>query len=133
MPKLVTDPRFATGLLRFANRSILNPALAAAIRNWTTRDLVRSLSEAGVPAGAVNDFGAAFDDEHVRHRGVRIDMPHPVAGNVSLISSPLRMSVTPPAYKLPPPQLGEHTDAILSERLGLTESELAALRRSKII
>ena len=56
------------------------------------------------------------------------DVPHPTAGSLRLVCSPLRLSATPAAIRRPPPRLGEHTDEVLREHLGLAESEVLALR-----
>jgi len=133
LPELLTDDRFSTIRKRFENRAVLNPIIAAATQGWPAADLVKALSSAGVPAGIVNDFEGVFADEHVKYREVKIAMPHPVAGEISLIASPLRMSATPPRYTLPPPQLGEHTEEILLEFLKISPSEVTALRDAGII
>jgi formyl-CoA transferase len=66
---------------------------------------------------------------------MRIEMPHPALGGdpVPLIASPIRMSATPPSYQHPPPMLGQHTDEVLGELLGLEQAELEALRGRGVI
>jgi len=130
---LLEDSRFQSMSDRFNNRHILNPILAEAIASWSVDDLLARLSLEGVPAGAVNDFRKAFEDPHVRHRGVSVAVPHPVAGKVDLIASPLRMTGTPPTYHSAPPQLGEHTRDILRGILNLSESEIEGLQKAGAI
>ena len=88
---------------------------------------------AGVPCGPINRLNEVFDDPQVRHRGLRIDLPHPTAGNVAQVASPIRLSATPPEYASPPPLLGQHTNEILQELLGFPEEERARLREMGVI
>jgi crotonobetainyl-CoA:carnitine CoA-transferase CaiB-like acyl-CoA transferase len=74
-----------------------------------------------------------FADPQVRHRGMRIDLPHPAAGSVPLVASPIRLSASPLEHALPPPLLGQDTNEILQNLLGLPEAELARLCNDKVI
>jgi crotonobetainyl-CoA:carnitine CoA-transferase CaiB-like acyl-CoA transferase len=58
---------------------------------------------------------------------------HPVAKSVRIVGPPLRMSETPGTVRTPAPLLGEHTDTVLRERLGVSDDDLAALRRAGVI
>ena len=58
-------------------------------------------------------------------RGMKVELPHPIAGRVPLVASPMRFSSTPIEYECPPPTLGEHTDAILREWLGYDDLAIA--------
>jgi crotonobetainyl-CoA:carnitine CoA-transferase CaiB-like acyl-CoA transferase len=72
-------------------------------------------------------------DPQIVARGLRIDLPHALAGHVPLVGNPIRMSGTPPAYDRAPPRLGEHTATVLRELVGCSETELQALGRSGVI
>jgi len=76
-----------------------------------------------------------FDDPAVLARGMKISMPHPLAGNdaVDLIGNPIKLSETPPTYRRPPPTMGQHTDEVLEEVLGLSEDEINDLRIGGLI
>jgi crotonobetainyl-CoA:carnitine CoA-transferase CaiB-like acyl-CoA transferase len=74
-----------------------------------------------------------FDDPHVQARQLKIEMPHPTAGTMPLVGSPIRMSATPVEYRLPPPLLGQHTLSVLEEVLGLSRAEIDALAENKIV
>jgi crotonobetainyl-CoA:carnitine CoA-transferase CaiB-like acyl-CoA transferase len=76
-----------------------------------------------------------FADAQVLARGMRIAMPHPLAhaGSVELIGNPLKLSASPVGYRQPPPLLGQHTDEVLEEWLGLAADHLAALRANEAI
>jgi formyl-CoA transferase len=64
---------------------------------------------------------------------MRLDLPHPLAGTVPQVAAPLKFSATPISYDRPPPLLGEHTAAVLRERLGLTDTAIAALAARGVI
>ena len=132
---LAADPRFSTNSLRVAHRDEVYARMRPYMSAKTTAEWVSGLAEQGVPCGPVNDLRQVFEDEQVRARRMRLDLPHEqaAAGTVPLIANPLKMSATPPHYRHPPPTLGQHTDEVLRELLGLGEAECAALRRASII
>ncbi len=66
-------------------------------------------------------------------RGLRIELPHPAAGRVPLVASPLRLSASPVEHAAPPPLLGQHTNEILQALLELPQHELARLREAGVI
>ena len=93
------------------------------------------LERAGVPCGPVNGIDEVFADPQVRHRGMRIGVPHPLAGSgeVDLIANPIRFSHSPVGYRHAPPTLGQHTDEVLGELLELDGAELERLRAAGVI
>ena len=132
---LAVDPRFATNSLRIVNRADLYTRMPPYMRAKTTAEWVEGLASIGVPCGPVNSLDQVFADPQVRARGMRIDMPHPLAaeGTVPMIANPLKMSATPPSYRHSPPTLGQHTDEVLAELLGLDEAERGRLRKAGAI
>ena len=66
-------------------------------------------------------------------RDMRVSMPHPTAGEVQLVGSPLKLSATPVEFRLPPPLLGEHTDEVLTSLLGYSAQEVARLRANGVV
>lgn len=133
--ELASDPRFATNSLRVANREALYALMPSYTRRKSTAAWVEGLAALGVPCGPVNDMAQVFADPQVTARGMRIEMPHPeaAAGTVPLVASPIRMSATPPTYRHPPPTLGQHTDEVLEELLGLGAEERRSLRERGIV
>jgi len=131
-PELAVDPRFATNAARVENRATLVPVLEGLLASRSTRDWVGALESAGVPCGPINDLAQVFDDPHVRSRGLRVEVPHPLAGSVPVVASPMRLSRTP-VHHGTPPLLGEHTVEVLRELLGMEDTELEALRRGRVI
>ncbi|MCG6952889.1 MAG: CoA transferase [Betaproteobacteria bacterium] len=125
---LATDPRFATNGKRVENRSRLTELLNEIFVKRTTREWVEALEAAGVPNGPINNLEQVFQEPQAVARGLRMEMQHPLAGNISLIRSPMRFSATPIEHKVPPPLLGQHTDEILRGMLGCSDEDIAKLR-----
>ena len=121
------DERFSTNPQRVAHRATLIPLLRQATVMRSTHEWIVRLEQAGVPCGPINRVDQVFDDPQVRARGLRVDLPHALAGHVPLVANPLRLSASPVDYRLPPPRLGEHTSEVLSQWLALTEAQQAAL------
>jgi crotonobetainyl-CoA:carnitine CoA-transferase CaiB-like acyl-CoA transferase len=96
-------------------------------------DWLNSLEALGVPCGPINDLGQVFSDPQVLARGLRLSLPHPKAGRVPGVASPIKFSQTPIQEQLAPPVLGQHTEEVLAEMLGLTEAEIGELKASKVI
>jgi crotonobetainyl-CoA:carnitine CoA-transferase CaiB-like acyl-CoA transferase len=133
LPELATDPRFATNRDRVTNRAELIPMLSAVTVTNTTSHWAAALERVGVPAGPINALDAVFADPQVRARHMRIELPHPVAGSVPLVASPLNLSETPVAYRRAPPTLGADSAAILRERLEMSDAAIEALKAKGII
>lgn len=132
-PELASDPRFATNLERAAARKVLVPLIAEAMTARTVAAWNEALSAANVPCGPIYEMDQVFEDPQVKHRGVLGTMPHPLIGEMPLIKNPVVFSDTPIVYELPPPLLGEHTDAVLAAELGLDPQEIAGLRAEGIV
>jgi crotonobetainyl-CoA:carnitine CoA-transferase CaiB-like acyl-CoA transferase len=131
-PELARDPRFATNALRLEHRDDLVARISELTESQTTEHWVDGLVKVGLPCGPVSNIEQVFADPQVIHREMRISMAHPAA-EVPLIGSPIKMSATPVRYRRPPPRLGEHTDELLEQLLGLAADERTALRRAGII
>ncbi|MCL2656296.1 MAG: CoA transferase [Betaproteobacteria bacterium] len=132
-PEWGGDARFATNASRVAHRDELIELLRVETKRRTTAEWIAAFEQAGVPGGPINDLQGVFADPQVLARGLRIDLPHPVAGSAPGVANPIRMSASPVAYRSAPPTLGQHTDEILHRLLGLSEETVAALRNSGVI
>jgi len=132
-PELAHDPCFATNPLRVQHRDTLVPLLDAMVRERSRADWVARLEAVGVPCGPINDIADVFENPQVQARGLAIDLPHPTAGTVKLVRSPMRMSATPAGSDLPPPLLGQHTEEVLQQLLGMSEADVAALRDQGVV
>ncbi|MFC0203718.1 CaiB/BaiF CoA transferase family protein [Novosphingobium soli] len=135
-PELNEDPRFDSNLKRGkSNRAELMEIINAWSRRFPTTEVQAMLDGAGIPAARYNELADVWEDPQVQHRGLRATTPHAWAesGSVDLIASPLaKMSESPATIRMPPPMLGEHTDAILAE-LGYDDAQVAALREARVI
>ena len=132
-PELARDPRFATNPLRVQNRDVLVPLLAQMVATRRRDEWIAMLEEVGVPCGPINDVGEVFANEQVRAREMAVELPHPSAGKVTLVRSPMKMSATPATSAKAPPLLGEHTDEVLRDVLGKNGDEIAALRGKGVV
>ncbi|GLH33856.1 CaiB/BaiF CoA transferase family protein [Pseudomonas putida] len=132
-PQWADDPRFATNKLRVANRAELIPLIRQATVFKTTAEWVSQLEAAGVPCGPINDLAQMFQDPQVLARGLAVSMPHALAGSVPQVASPIRLSETPVEYRRAPPLLGEHTEAVLGDVLGLDGDALGRLRSAGVL
>jgi len=132
-PHLAADARFQTNADRVGHRAALVPELAAVFRKRGSDDWLQRLEAAGVPCGPINTIDRVFADPQVQHRGLRIEAAHPLAGRVPMVASPLRLSATPVRAAAAPPTLGQHTDEVLSDLLGLNDDARSGLRRGGII
>ncbi len=132
-PELAVDPRFATSDARVRHREACVAAIEPVLRARPAREWLAACDGAGVPAAPLHDVAQVFASPQAEARGLRRDLPHPTAGTVPLVANPIRYSATPIAYDRPPPLLGQHTDEILRERLGMSETEIADLRARGIV
>jgi crotonobetainyl-CoA:carnitine CoA-transferase CaiB-like acyl-CoA transferase len=132
-PELARDARFATNAQRVRHRADLIPLLARILLAAPTQVWLARLRERGVPCGPINDIAQAFADPQAVHRGLRVEMTHPVLGPVPGVRNPLRFSATPLGCERAPPLLGEHTEEVLRETLGTSAEEIERLRRLGVI
>ena len=130
---LAENPLYINNPLRVENRKSLISLLEVMTRRKTKAEWISLLEAANVPCGPINNFEEVFDNEQVKARGVQIDVPHPTAGNMKLVGSPMRLSETPVEVRMAPPTLGQHTHEILKERLSLDPQAIAALQEKGII
>ncbi|NDP42091.1 MAG: CoA transferase [Aromatoleum sp.] len=132
-PEWAADSRFAKNADRVRNRETLVPMISEVVRTRTQRVWLDALEPLGIPSGPINGLDQVFADPQIAARGLRMDLPHPLAGSVPQVGLPLRFSATPPAYDRPPPLLGEHTAEVLRERLGLDDARIAVLASRGVV
>jgi crotonobetainyl-CoA:carnitine CoA-transferase CaiB-like acyl-CoA transferase len=131
---LLEDPRFATNAARVGNRQLVTDTLTPTMKQHPTAWWVEQLEAIKVGCGPINTLAQVFADPQVVAREAVVHMPHAAsADGVRVIANPVRLSETPVTYRTPPPVLGQHTDAVLAERLGLDADALAALRAKGVI
>lgn len=127
-PDLRDDPRFADNKARVAHREALAAELAPVFAARPAGEWVDAFLDAGVPAGPINDYAQALDNDHARARGATMEIAHPVEGRFTALGFPVKMSGPGPKVRRPPPLLGEHTGELVAE-LGL-DGERDALARA---
>lgn len=132
-PEWIADPRLRDNGSRVAHQSELFDLLAEVFRQRGQTEWEDILSAAGVPCGPIHDYARALSHPQARHRGTRVDLPHPLGSRAPGVASPMRFSATPVEYRLAPPLLGQHTRAVLTERLNLGEAEIERLQAEGVI
>jgi crotonobetainyl-CoA:carnitine CoA-transferase CaiB-like acyl-CoA transferase len=133
-PELAADPRFATNDARVKNRAAAVAKVQEIIEKHPSQYWLEELEKLSIGCGPINTLDQVFSDPHVVARGMTVDVPHPLLpGGARLIASPLRLSETPVAYRHHPPLLGEHTEEVLREKLGIGAAAMAKLRATGAI
>jgi len=132
-PEWADDPRFATNRARVEHRLLVDGAIADALAADTADNWLAKLKAAGVPCGRINSVAEALADPQTQAREMIETVEHPSIGDLKLVGMPYKFSGTPASVRRPPPTLGEHTDEILREELGIDVAAIVALRRDKVI
>jgi len=117
-PEWAADERYASNAARVANRAALIPLLRQATVMRSTAEWIAALESEAVPCGPINRIDQVFADPQVIARGLRVDLPHPLAGSVPGVANPIRLSATPVTYRSAPPRLGQDTAEVLADWLG---------------
>lgn len=129
---LAQDPRFINNIERIKHRQVLHETLEACTSARAVKKLIDSLSKSNVPCAPIYDMKQLFEDPHVQHRDLVLQVPHASGVNVPVLRSPLHLSASPVEHRAPP-MLGQHTEQILRERLGMTASQIARLKDQRVV
>ncbi|QRI63817.1 CoA transferase [Shinella sp. PSBB067] len=132
-PELVQDPRFETVPLRLQNAAAIEDVVQAWCLEHDTQAVIEALNTYGIPACKIATMKDVVENPQLHHRGQLVEMEHPKAGKITLAGVTMHLSDTPLAIRRPPPVLGEHTDEILGDWLGLDEDAIEALREKRLI
>ena len=132
-PELADDPRFVTNRDRLQHRVELAETFNAITRQWHSADLLAALSAAGIPSGPVNTYPETFSDPQVLHRGMTLTAEHAQAGPTQFCASPIRFTGVAAREPMAPPIIGQHTDEVLRELLGLDSDAIATLRAASVV
>lgn len=130
---LTEDPRFRSNAGRVAHRDALVAFLSERLLTGTVAHWVEQLEAADVPVAPINDIAQAISDPQVEALGLVQEIHHPTVGRTRVVGPTVNFGQTPASIRRPPPRLGEHTDEVLYELLGLEAIELDDLRRSAVI
>jgi crotonobetainyl-CoA:carnitine CoA-transferase CaiB-like acyl-CoA transferase len=133
LPALAADEHYRTNAGRVANRSVLVPEIDRRCRQKTTRQWLDALAPVGVPCGPINNLAEVFDEPQVKHRKIRFDLPHSLGSSVPQVRNPVIYSRSNLEYRDPPPLLGQHTQAVLQQELGISAAEFETLRSDGVV
>lgn len=133
LPHLPQDPRFRRNADRVAHRAEIVELLSAHFLGRTADEWVASIHASKVPVGAINNIAQSLEEPQVIARGLMVKIPHPKNPDFAMVCSPIKMSGTPVEYVRPAPMLGQHTDEVLGERLGLSAEQLGQLKAVGVI
>jgi succinate---hydroxymethylglutarate CoA-transferase len=132
-PDLKTNPKFGTNSQRVAHRNKLEEEIEAVTKTRTTREWLKIFEGKGMPYAAVNDVQGTLNHEHTRARNMVVEMEHEFCGPIRMVNTPVKYSESQPRVKTVPPLLGQHTDDILRDHLGMQVEDIRALRKHGII
>jgi crotonobetainyl-CoA:carnitine CoA-transferase CaiB-like acyl-CoA transferase len=132
-PELASDDRYQKNASRVKNRSSLIPLIIDMMRIQTTEWWLDHLNQKGIPSGPINSLDQVFADPQVQFRNMQLELDHPTAGKVATVKNPINLSETPLEYDQSAPTLGQHTDEVLSQILGISLANIESLREDKIV
>ncbi|KAM3555693.1 hypothetical protein ARSEF4850_005869 [Beauveria asiatica] len=132
-PQWKDDAKYKTNADRVANRVELEDKIEALSQQKTTKEWLAVFEGKGMPYAAVNDVQDTLNLEHTRARNMVVEVEHGGCGPIKLVNSPVKFSETQPGVRTPPPMLGQHTNELLSEHLGLSEADITALKEQGVV
>jgi formyl-CoA transferase/CoA:oxalate CoA-transferase len=132
-PELATDTRYRSNGARDANRESLVAKLQEAFLTRSYEEWEALLVASGIPVGTVNTLAEVVRHPQVKARGSMVEIDHPSVGKVPVVGVPVRLSATPGSVRTPSPTLGQHTDEVLRDLLGMGAPEIGALRLAGVI
>ncbi|KAH7328737.1 CoA-transferase family III domain-containing protein [Stachybotrys elegans] len=132
-PHWKEDPKYKTNADRVANRNELEAQIEALTEQRTTAEWLQVFEGKGMPYAAVNDVQGTLTHEHTKARNMVIEIDHDACGPIKMVNSPVKYSESQPVVRTPPPLLGQHTEEVLSEHLGLASADILSLRKKGVI
>ncbi|KAF5002060.1 hypothetical protein FDECE_10739 [Fusarium decemcellulare] len=128
-----TDERFSTNSARVANRRILEGWIEGVTKTKTTQEWLDIFDGTGLPYARVNDLLDTVNHPHVRARDMIVEMDHPACGPMDFINTPVKYSRSKPSIRTAPPVLGQHSDEVLRDVLGLDDATIETLRADGVV
>ncbi|MBI4188922.1 MAG: CoA transferase [Betaproteobacteria bacterium] len=128
-PELADDPRYAQNHARIARRAEVEELVSGWFRKKSTDEWVKLLEKAEVPCGPIYTIDRILTDPQIEALGMLKTVAHPTSGPLRVVGAPFHLSVDDTEPYLPPPLLGEHTNAVLKELLSLSDVDLRELEQ----
>lgn len=132
-PEWKTDSAYATNADRVRNRDKLEAEIERLTVRKTTREWLSIFEGSSLPYAAVNDVQDTLNHAHTRARGMVVEVDHDECGPLKLVNTPVKYSESRPSVRSAPPTLGQHTNDVLRNILGMDKAEIEALRVNKIV
>ncbi|KAK6408305.1 hypothetical protein LTR95_018444 [Oleoguttula sp. CCFEE 5521] len=127
------DERYRTNADRVKHRDELEEEIEAVTRMKTTVEWEAVLDGSGMPYARINDVKGTLEHEHVLVRDMVTEVDHPDCGPIKLVSPPVKFSDSKSSIRCPPPTLGQHTDEVLAQVLGISISEIDSLKSEGVV
>lgn len=130
--ELIYHEKYKTNPLRCENYQELRPIIAEAMKKNTTKEWQSILDDKGIPNGPINTVDKVVNHPQVLARDMIVEVEHPIGGALKMAGIPIKMDKTQGKIRMPAPLLGQHTEEILKEVLGLSEDEIMELKQQDI-
>ena len=132
-PEWIDDEKYSTNALRVNNRKQLIDQLSKLFATQNAGYWLEVFDKVGLPSGPINELDKVFENEQIKSREMQIELPHSIDNKVTLLNSPIKIPTSPTKTHKAPPTLGEHTEEILKEKIGLDQDTVARLRNEGIL
>ena len=132
-PEWKDDPKFVVNAQRVAHRNELEREIEKITVTKTTQEWLDIFEGKGMPYAAVNDVLTTLAHSHTKARNMVVEVEHPQCGSIKLVNSPVKYSEAEPRVRRPPPTLGQDTDEILRQHLGLDQGQIQVLRNKGVV
>jgi CoA:oxalate CoA-transferase len=130
---LIDDERFTDGWQRTLNYEILEPILNTAMKAKKTGEWLKDLEQLGIPCGPLNSIPDAAEDKNLLYRNMFVNVEDSEGRILKVVNSPFKFSRTPSGAEQTAPDLGEHTEFVLNQLIGISKNEISKLREEKVI
>jgi CoA:oxalate CoA-transferase len=131
--ELKDDPRFVTTRLRADNMAETDAVVSAWTRTLGKMEVFAITSKYRVPCAPVRNVAEVMHDPHMHGRGMLEWIDHPELGRIVVPTTPLRIHGTDKVPTVPSPLVGQHNQEIYGDWLGLSDAEIAKLKRQEVI
>jgi len=132
-PEWKSDERFVTNDVRVQNRQVLEDMIEKITTTKTTKEWLAVLEGSGMPYAAINDVKDTLEHEHILARGMVKEVDHEACGTIKVVNHPVKYSESVAGVRTPPPTLGQHTEQVLGEVLGMKEKEVERLKQDGVV